>query len=225
MMLQETTMMPSEQLKTSVCIAIADENACKAIALNLPANYVAMCCHSLADLLVALSEAQPDIVLCHDDLIKSEQTSLISTIKEVSLASRILVLGVGRTIESQVSLLKQGARGYFDNHLPPEKLHFAMYAILHGEVWIERYVISSLIDELAQAKLPQITPKQQQLLSSLSPKEIEVATLVSHGATNKMIAHKMTITERTVKAHLTTIFHKLAIFDRLSLAIFFRDLR
>jgi DNA-binding NarL/FixJ family response regulator len=40
-----------------------------------------------------------------------------------------------------------------------------------------------------------------------------------------MIAKKMNISERTVKAHLTAIFHKLSIADRLSLAIFFRDLR
>jgi DNA-binding NarL/FixJ family response regulator len=211
--------------KVSVFIAISNEAACNMIADNLPANYVATCCHSLTALLDSISIAQPDIVLCDDQLIKCEGVSLIPSIKEACHGTRILVLGVGRTMESQIELLKQGARGYFDNHLPPDKLHFAMHAILNGEVWVERYVISSLIDELTHVAIPEISQKQQQSLASLSPKEIEVAMLVSHGSTNKMIAHKMAITERTVKAHLTAIFQKLTIFDRLSLAIFFRDLR
>jgi len=224
-MLTDDATMTSELLKTSVCIAISDEDACNVIAINLPANYVVTLCHSLADLLVTITNVLPDIVLCHDDLIKDQQISVISLIKGSSPSTRILVLGVGRSIESQIELLKQGARGYFDNHLPPEKLHFAMHAILHGEVWVERYVISSLIDELTHLEIPEVSEEQQLALASLSPKEIEVATLVSHGSTNKMIAHKMAITERTVKAHLTTIFQKLTINDRLSLAIFFRDLR
>lgn len=224
MMLRDSTITPKVS-KTSVCVAISDKDACNAIAMNLPAHYVAMCCYSLEDLLAMITNVQPDIVLCHDDLTKGEQTSLVSSVKEACLTTRILVLGVGRTIESQIELLKQGARGYFDNHLPPEKLHFAIHAILHGEVWVERYVISSLIDELTHVAIPEISQEQQLSLASLSPKEIEVATLVSHGSTNKMIAYKMAITERTVKAHLTAIFQKLAICDRLSLAIFFRDLR
>ena len=223
-MLKDAMITP-ELVKASVCIAISDEHECNALAEGLPANYVATRCHSLAKLLVTITGAQPDIVLCQDELIKGEEASLIASIKESSPATRILILGVGRTIESQIALLKQGARGYFDNHLPPEKLHFAIHAILNGEVWVERYVISSLIDELTHVTSPEITLEQQQSLALLSPKEIEVAMLVSHGSTNKMIAHKMAITERTVKAHLTTIFQKLAIFDRLSLAIFFRDLR
>jgi DNA-binding NarL/FixJ family response regulator len=209
-----------------VCIAIPDEDECNAISINLPANYVASHCYTLVDLLDTIINTQPDLVLCHENLISNQQISLISSIKEASPATRILVLGVGRTIENQIALLKQGARGYFDNHLPPEKLHFAIHSILHGEVWVERYVISSLIDELTQVvAIPKISLEQQQSLALLSPKEIEVATLVSHGATNKMIAYKMAITERTVKAHLTTIFQKLVISDRLALAIFFRDLR
>ncbi|MFT7414046.1 MAG: two-component system nitrate/nitrite response regulator NarL [Methylophagaceae bacterium] len=224
-MLRDNATISPELLKTKVCIAIFDKDDCNAVAINLPDNYGVTQCHSLADLLTAVVNMQPDIILCHDDIVKEQQISLIASIKETCPHTRILVLGVGRTIESQIDLLKQGARGYFDNHLPPEKLHFAIHAILHGEVWVERYVISSLIDELTHVSIPEISQEQQRALASLSPKEIEVATLVSHGSTNKMIAHKMAITERTVKAHLTTIFQKLTLFDRLSLAILFRDLR
>jgi DNA-binding NarL/FixJ family response regulator len=119
--------------------------------------------------------------------------------------------------------LKHGARGYFNEALPLDKLNEALQLILHGEVWVERYVISGLIDELTHT--PSISDEQKQALDSLSPKELEVSKLVSHGATNKLIAKQLNITERTVKAHLTAIFHKMGLKDRLALAIFFRDLR
>jgi two-component system nitrate/nitrite response regulator NarL len=223
-MLIDATIAP-ELLKKGVCIAFHDEDKCKAISVNLPAHYVASNCYSLADLLDTIINKQPDLVLCHEDLIIEQQISLISAIKKASPTTQILVLGVGRAIEGQIALLKQGARGYFDNNLPPEKLHLAMHSILHGEVWVERYIISSLIDELTPVAIPKISLEKLQSIALLSPKEIEVATLLSHGATNKMIAFKMVITERTVKAHLTAIFQKLDISDRLSLAIFFRDQR
>jgi two-component system nitrate/nitrite response regulator NarL len=223
-MMNNATITPG-LLKISVCIAISDKDECNAISKHLPAKYIPSHCHTLSDLLDTSITTQPDLVLCDEHLLREQQISVISAIKEASPATRILVLGVRQTIESQIALLKQGARGYFDSHLPPEKLHFAMHSILHGEVWVERYVISSLIDELTDVAIPKISLEQQQLVDLLSPKEIDVATLVSHGATNKMIAYKMVITERTVKAHLTTIFQKLAISDRLALAIFFRDLR
>lgn len=224
-MILRDTMTSPVRLKTSVYLAIPDEVECNAIILDFPDNYVATRCQSMNDLFTCISHSQPDLILCHDDLIKDEKISLIATIKAATKSTRILVIGAGRTIDGQIAVLKQGARGYFDNHLPADKLHFAIQGILHGEVWVERHAISSLIDELTQASVPEISQKQQDLLATLTPKEVEVATLVSHGATNKMIANKMAITERTVKAHLTTIFQKLAISDRLALAIFFRDLR
>ena len=73
-----------ELLKTSVCIAISEEDECKAIAINLPERYVASNCHTLADLLDTIINKQPDIVLCHEDLIRDQQISLISAIKEAS---------------------------------------------------------------------------------------------------------------------------------------------
>jgi DNA-binding NarL/FixJ family response regulator len=147
----------------------------------------------------------------------------MATLTQRCASSRILVVGPPRSVAIQIAVLKQGARGYFNQELPLTKLHEALQLVIHGEVWVERHVISGLIDELSH--MPAISEEQQQALQSLSPKELDVAKLVSHGATNKMIAKAMNITERTVKAHLTAIFQKMNLADRLSLAIFFRDLR
>ena len=53
----------------------------------------------------------------------------------------------------------------------------------------------------------------------LTPREIEIARLIGQGASNKRIARQLAITERTVKAHLTTIFRKTGVDDRVTLAL------
>lgn len=209
--------------KTTLYIANPDENFRNLTGIALSDNYMPSFYDTMDELLKAAEQKQPDLILCHQYLIDGEQSTDLETLVTAAPNSKILVYGPRQPIEVQIVALKQGARGYFDNSLPISKLDDALQGTLHGEVWVERHVISGLIDELSQN--PEMTQVQRQALESLTPKELEVAKFVSHGATNKMIAHNMAITERTVKAHLTTIFHKMDITDRLSLAIFFRDFR
>ncbi len=193
------------------------------VGTGLSDKYVIEFSDNLDVLFEQLEDNQPDLILCHQMLLEEDQSLVLSRLKITNTKAQILVIGPRQPLETQIKALKYGARGYFDSALPVTKLMNAIDDVLHGEVWIERHVISGLIDELVH--VPELTEKQRLGLDSLSPKELEVAKLVSHGATNKMIANKLAIAERTVKAHLTAIFQKMAISDRLSLAIFFRDLR
>ncbi len=186
-------------------------------------NYKVSGFSSIEDAQPSLIEAKPKLILCHLSCLDEQAQSLFSIMENAVDRVRVLILGPKLSVIEQISILKQGARGYFQEELLDEKLLIALELIQRGEVWVERHVIAGLIDELNHA--PQLSSEQQEKLDSLSRKELEVAELVSHGATNKMIAKTMNITERTVKAHLTAIFQKMSIPDRLSLAIFFRDLR
>lgn len=209
---------------THLLVAIPDDKARRNIVEYLAASYQCLEFDDVETLTNELDKQQTVLILCHQSLMEEQQAVAISELKAKSGEnSKILIIGPNRPIETQISALKHGARGYFDEVLSSEKLHEALKLISNGEVWVERHVISGLIDEIVD--VPVISEEHKQALDTLSPKEIEVATQVSYGATNKMIAKTMKITERTVKAHLTTIFQKMNIADRLSLAIFFRDLR
>ncbi|MCC5796863.1 MAG: response regulator transcription factor [Methylophaga sp.] len=175
------------------------------------------------DSLLREIDSEPALLLCHQESIGNGQKKLLNEVRSVSPNTRVLVIGEKQSMQVQIEALKQGARGYFDQTMSVSKLHEALQLLLRGEVWVERHVISGLIDDICLK--PQVDKEKIQAVKTLSPKELEVAELVSHGATNKMIARRMDITERTVKAHLTAIFQKLGIADRLSLAILFRDLR
>jgi DNA-binding NarL/FixJ family response regulator len=202
---------------------IPDNTLRKSIVAELLSHYAVNDLVDFAPLEKISNEFLPDIVICHESLIEDQQASKLAQLKTIFPNTRVLVIGPSRPIVTQITALKFGARGYFDETLPFVKLLEALELVANGEVWVERHVISGLIDEISE--VPMVTPAQQMALDSLSPKELEVAKQVSYGATNKMIAKSMDITERTVKAHLTTIFNKLSLPDRLSLAIFFRDLR
>lgn len=203
-------------------IAMPDKNVSDSVIAALT-NYDSSFYNTINELISAAERQQPDLILCHQCLVENDQAKALETLTKIVPNTKTLIFGPKQAIDIQIMALKHGARGYFDQSLPSSKLYDALQAILHGEVWVERHVIPDLIDELSHT--PEMTQEQHEAVDSLTPKEREVAKFVSHGATNKMIASNMTITERTVKAHLTTIFQKMDISDRLSLAILFRDLR
>lgn len=212
-----------DMTNTILYAVIADEALCQNIQENLSDDYALSIDGTLVELLERVEKEQPHIILCGQSFLERDYALVLAMLKTASPISSILAIGASRPIELQVAALKHGARGYFDVALPMPTLNAALGGIMRGEVWFERHVISELIDEFVF--VPEVTVQQRKAVGSLSPKELEVAKLVSHGATNKMIAYQMAITERTVKAHLTATFQKMNIADRLSLAIFFRDLR
>jgi len=210
-------------MKPTLQIIITDENLSQAVRTTLSGLFNIVSNANIDKYLSSSEHENCNVVICQKELLNTQQISAIESIKSVNPDVRILIIGSNCASNEQVALLKHGVRGYFDASFSLDKLNEAIQCVLHGEVWIERHIISGLIDELAH--IPEVSEEQRQAVSTLSPKELEVAQLVSRGATNKMIAKNMNITERTVKAHLTTIFQKMGLADRLSLAIFFRDLR
>lgn len=211
-------------IQAHICCLFVNKSLSESVQQTLSPDYTSCEYNDIEALTNASIPANAStIVLCEHELIADDEAGKLKQIRSVIPNASLLVIGPAVPVLEQINVLKNGARGYFNQSLLSDKLSEALQLILHGEVWVERQVISGLIDELTQ--IPALTPEQQTALDSLSPKELEVAKLVSHGSTNKMIAKTMNITERTVKAHLTTIFSKMNLPDRLSLAIFFRDLR
>lgn len=213
-------------MSTDTALAVITEkmNNAENIIQYCAEEYKVFSFSTIKELMQTDFDKQPELILCQQELLEEKENShSLTALTKQFQQSKLLIFGPPRPISVQITALRQGARGYFNQILPLDKLNIALKSVLHGEVWVERQVIAGLLDELTH--LPQIADEQKQALDTLSPKEMEVAKFVSHGATNKMIARSMNITERTVKAHLTAIFHKMSLPDRLSLAIFFRDLR
>ena len=127
-----------------------------------------------------------------------------------------MILSRNTSKEEFRKVIAAGARGYLDALSHPESLKSAVESVESGAIWIPDPFMSDLVKSISE-KLPLIKEPD---LSELSPKEIEVAKLISKGTSNKEIAETLHVTERTIKSHLTQIYTKLNIRDRMQLMLY-----
>ncbi|WP_043647620.1 response regulator transcription factor [Chitinilyticum litopenaei] len=120
--------------------------------------------------------------------------------------------------EEGLRLLRCGVRGYCQAAGPAALLEQVLAVVAAGEIWAGRTLVQRLL-QAVQAIQPPRPVDRGAILAPLSEREREVALLAARGAANKDIARQLAITERTVKAHLSAAFDKLAVADRVQLAL------
>jgi DNA-binding NarL/FixJ family response regulator len=146
---------------------------------------------------------------------------------------KLIIVGEQWPEDRQVQLIAAGASGYEENETDLEFLSRTVSRVIDGEVWIQRHLVPRIIKTLVANKIDpltlhdneELTAKKKDLLKSLTEREKQVANQVSHGSPTKKIAAALFITERTVTAHLSSIFRKLDVPDRIHLAIYLKDIR
>lgn len=166
--------------------------------------------------LALAAEHHPDVIL----LSPASDTDLwFDAISPLVTAagpdSKVLLLSPLSDTDFQRQALRQGARGILSLDHPPEALYRAIQKVHEGEVWMERRLVAELIASPANT-----ASAERARIESLTPREREVVRLVSEGLKNKQIAERMSVADVTVRHHLTSIFSKLEVADRLSLVVF-----
>lgn len=167
-----------------------------------------------------------NLVVIDAKLLDSSFSSLVSL---AQLNLKILVIGQSWTDDKQIEALASGCSGYCEMDTADQLLLKAANHLLRGDIWIQRHLIPRLINALAELsgdlrKNQRYQKDIENKLTLLSKRELDVAELIKTGESNKAIAAKLNISERTVKAHLTSIFNKLEIPDRLHLALFLTEI-
>lgn len=116
-----------------------------------------------------------------------------------------------------VAVLRTGFRGYCNAWVSVDLLPRLVQAVAAGELWIGRSLLSRLL--LSVAVQPATGTFNSEWRRGLTEREQEVACLVADGASNKEVARQLGVSERTIKDHLSHIFTKLQIHDRVQLAL------
>ncbi len=140
---------------------------------------------------------------------------------------RVIVLADEPDGDEALSLFSAGVRGYCNAHATAANLRQIASVVEAGGLWIgeslmKRLVVATqvAISRLPVAKLPlEGISGEAGAMSALTKREEEVARAVASGASNKEVARQLDITERTVKAHIGSVFQKLKARDRLHLAL------
>jgi DNA-binding NarL/FixJ family response regulator len=157
-----------------------------------------------------------DLILLHRLLVDLQ---VFVDLRRTAPAARFFLLSDQPDEEEGLAFLKQGIVGYGNTYISRERLEAALQAIEADGVWLGQQVIRQLIIESYSRATRTDAANNGGRLDLLTRMERKVAELVARGQTNLEIAAGLDITERTVKAHLTAIYDKVGVGNRLSLAL------
>lgn len=145
----------------------------------------------------------------------NEESSLVL---RLSQRATVVVLSMMPENGAAMEALQQGARGYAHALSPADSLKQIATVVMNQGIWVPAELMAQVMGSTWRL-LKGDEQVQSSVLEVLTQREREVALAVAKGASNKVVARELDITERTVKAHLTAIFAKLDIHDRLQLII------
>ncbi|GEN29524.1 hypothetical protein HVA01_31700 [Halovibrio variabilis] len=141
-----------------------------------------------------------------------------SFVARLAQRATVVVLSMMPEKSAAMDALQQGARGYAHALSPADTLKQIATVVMNQGIWVPPDLMAQVMGSTWRL-LNGDQQVQSSVLEVLTQREREVALTVAKGASNKVVARELDITERTVKAHLTAIFSKLDIHDRLQLII------
>ncbi len=113
--------------------------------------------------------------------------------------------------------LQLGARGIVLKDSSAEQIIDSIRTVLKGQYWVDRETVSDLV-QLLQRLMPKRVPDRMNF--GLSPREMEVVAAITAGYSNREVAQRLGLSEQTVKHHVTNIFDKLGLSNRMELVLF-----
>jgi DNA-binding NarL/FixJ family response regulator len=213
----------SMKSKGLVLIASADDELRKGWTQPLQEGFAIKEVSERTELEAKLTDCKPSVLLLDPGLPHLRDVASVSALQRLSPSTNIILFASGDDDQTAMEALKAGAKGYCSKDIEPSFLKKAVSAVQKGEIWIGRKIISQLLAELTSLSesRQKDSPQQTEMhINYLTPREQQIAIWVGDGAHNKEMAYRLKISERTVKAHLTSIFRKLQIPDRLRLGLF-----
>jgi DNA-binding NarL/FixJ family response regulator len=133
--------------------------------------------------------------------------------------SNFVVLSTIPTASEAMQSLSAGARAYANSHAGEKNMQQIADIVCEGGIWVGEDLMQLLVSTLSRVQATEGLDKPNSWLKKISKREAEVVAAVATGASNKLVAKQLAISERTVKAHLSAIFEKLGVKDRLKLVL------
>jgi two-component system nitrate/nitrite response regulator NarL len=172
------------------------------------------------DALKIVGDTQPDIILLDLNLGDDSGIDLLPELLSAAPAARVIVVTGGRDLEAHQRAISRGAAGLVMKQDAVEHVTRAVKQVYNGDVWFNRTLMLKVITAMAQGEAVKKPDPEMVKIKTLTEREREVIDLVGEGLKNKAIAARLFISETTVRHHLTSIFAKLEVSDRLELVIY-----
>jgi len=202
----------------TILLSSADDSVIERWSDLLKDKYDLEHANSLSKLKSLCADKKFDLILLHRSLVDQD---VFTEIRHLNPLSKIFLLSDLPNEEEGLTFLKLGIVGYANTYISAERLTEATRVVLSGAVWLGQKVMQRLIlDSYARSK-EKAASFSRKKLESLTKREREIANLISQGQSNLEIAANLDITERTVKAHLSSIYEKTKTGSRLNLALLY----
>ena len=163
-------------------------------------------------------EYTPDVVLLDINMPRMNGIEVLRRFKDLGVKSKVIMLTIHEDKEYLFETMKIGANGYVLKDSDSDSLIKAIKGVNNGETYIQPSISSLLVEDMDRKDNE--SNKELLKIKSLTKREYEVLTLIAEGLSNRSIADKLYISEKTVKNHVSSILKKLEVNDRIQAAIF-----
>jgi DNA-binding NarL/FixJ family response regulator len=163
-----------------------------------------------------LKKASPDILLV-DAVEPSTDFKVLCQVRALLTRTRILVLTDEGDEDYQLQAIRSGAHGFVSRNCPPEVFERALRQVARGEVWVGRGLATRIIGKFLQSEAAD--PKAPEL----SRREQEVLALLAEGYRNKEIASILSVSDNTIRAHVSSLYGKIQVAGRVEAALYYFD--
>lgn len=166
-----------------------------------------------AECLELVSKLNPHVILMDLQMPRMDGITAIGHLRKDFPEIAIVILTTYNEDDLMIRGLQAGARGYLLKDSSRENLLDSIRAAAKGETLLKPEILARVLAPQARGK-PEATTTQTDSTLTLTGRELEVLQLAAKGERNKEIAYKLGITERTVKAHLQSIYQKFGVDSR-----------
>src|SRR6266478_1746997 len=171
------------------------------------------------DAVTLVHQLKPEILLLDLAMPRRAGLEALREMGSEPLSARVILLTAAAEKDQIVEALQLGARGVVLKDSATQILLKSIRAVMNGEYWVGRESVSNLVQYL-RTLVDSSSNESRKKKYGLTPRELEIISAVVAGYANKEIAKYFTISEDTVKHHLSNIFDKLGVSTRLELALF-----
>ncbi|HEX7774869.1 MAG TPA: response regulator transcription factor, partial [Pyrinomonadaceae bacterium] len=174
----------------------------------------------IAEALAILEREQPDVILLDIDLNGVNSLDSMPLLRNATNAMVLIVTGI-RDAETHERAVMAGARGVVQKEVPAEMILKAIRKVHEGEIWLDRLTTGRIFSKLVGHSSNQVSPEAAKIASLTSREREIVNVMVNQGhSTNKQIAAHLNMSEHTLRNHLSSIYSKLEVENRLELVMY-----
>jgi DNA-binding NarL/FixJ family response regulator len=176
-----------------------------------------------AGAVAAVLSLRPDVVLMDIRMVEMDGITATAAIRRLNTPPQVIVLTTFQADEQVLSALRAGASGFLVKDTPPAEIINAVRLVASGDAIISPSVTRTLLAHFGNAQASERHRAAAQRLSTLTDREREVAHAIGSGDSNAEVATSLYMSEATVKAHVSRLFTKLAVTNRVQIAILVHD--